>query len=175
MLTPDQLERLNQQIALEAYSSRLYLSMACWAHAERLSGIAAFLTGQHEHEEQHMHRLVNYVIETGGRVRILGVDEPPQEHESITALFASALDHERRISRAINQLVDTFLEEKDHATYNFLQWYVAEQHEEEFLFQGILDTIALIGEDGRGRFWIDKEIANQIKTEPNTVGGVNTN
>ncbi len=162
MLNDAQLTRLNDQIALEAYSSRLYLSMAFWAHSQRLPGVAAFFTNHHEHEEEHMHRLMDYIVQTGGRVVVGGVDEPPQEFKSITEAFDLALKHEQSISSSINALVDAFLEEKDHATYNFLQWYVSEQHEEEALFQGIIDSIELIGEDGRGRFWIDKEVRKNI-------------
>ena len=50
--------------------------------------------------------------------------------------------------------------EPDYATLQFLQWYVTEQHQEEFLFKSILDKIKLIGTEGQGIFFIDREIGN---------------
>ena len=50
-------------------------------------------------------------------------------------------------------------EEKDYSAFNFLQWYVAEQHEEEKLFSGILDKFNIIGNDGKSIYLIDKDLA----------------
>ena len=63
------------------------------------------------------------------------------------------------------ELAHTAFEEKDYSTFNFLQWYVAEQHEEEKLFNTILDKIRIIGTEGRGLYHFDQEIAKLI-TEP---------
>ncbi len=49
---------------------------------------------------------------------------------------------------------------QDYPTFNFLQWYVAEQHKEEKLFKSILDKLALAGDTGEGLYLIDKEIAS---------------
>ena len=69
------------------------------------------------------------------------------------------LKQEKENTRSINVLVDNCLKEKDYSTFNFLQWYVAEQHEEEMLFQSILDKIKIIGTDGQGVYLIDREVA----------------
>ena len=66
----------------------------------------------------------------------------------------------------INKTVDTFLAEKDYSTFNFLQWYVAEQHEEEHLFRNLIEKSKMIGEDGRGKFWLDKELAKATTASP---------
>ena len=50
-------------------------------------------------------------------------------------------------------------EEKDYSAFNFLQWYVAEQHEEEKLFNSIIDKFNLLGEDGRSLYFIDRDLA----------------
>lgn len=49
---------------------------------------------------------------------------------------------------------------QDYPTFNFLQWYVAEQHEEEKLFKSIIDKLALAGDTGEGLYLIDQEIAS---------------
>ena len=68
-------------------------------------------------------------------------------------------EHEKLITSKINELVGKTFEEKDYSAFNFLQWYVAEQHEEEKLFNSIIDKFNLLGEDGRSLYFIDRDLA----------------
>jgi ferritin len=61
------------------------------------------------------------------------------------------------------------LHHPDYSTFNFLQWYVAEQHEEEKLFKSIVDRLSLVGEDGKGLYFIDKELAELAKGAPASI------
>jgi ferritin len=73
-------------------------------------------------------------------------------------VFKKTFDHEKLVTKAIIDLAHGAISEQDYSTFNFLQWYVAEQHEEEWLFQSILNKIEVIGTDGKGLFFIDQEI-----------------
>ena len=64
------------------------------------------------------------------------------------------------MSESINKLVDIALNEKDYATHNFLQWYVAEQIEEEALARTMNDKLELIGDEKSGLYLFDKDILN---------------
>ncbi len=75
-------------------------------------------------------------------------------------------EHEQSITKEINALTHTAFSDQDYSTFNFLQWYVAEQHEEEKLFKSILDKIKLIGPDGNGLFFIDQEIRRMASATP---------
>ena len=79
-------------------------------------------------------------------------------------MFQELYDHEIYVSESINELVHVTLEEKDYATHNFLQWYVAEQIEEEALARTILDKINLIGNDKGGLYLFDRDV-QQITVE----------
>ncbi len=158
MLKPNILKLLNDQIALEDYSANLYLAMSSWCDSQKLTGSAKFLEMHSDEEHAHMRKLFKYVNETGAMAKVSAVEEPPSEYGSIKELFNMIFEHEQFITSKINELVDACLSEKDYSTFNFLQWYVAEQHEEEHLFRGILDMIDIVGVDGRGLFLIDKEI-----------------
>ena len=57
-------------------------------------------------------------------------------------------------------MVHISLEEKDYATHNFLQWYVAEQIEEEALARTVMDKLNMIGEDKGGLYLFDRDIEN---------------
>jgi ferritin len=149
---------LNRQIAEENYASQYYLAMASWCGKHGLQGSSKFLYLHASQEREHMMKLFRYVNDAGGHARVSAVQEPPAEFKSISNVMELVLEHERRLTSAINTLVETCLSEKDYSTFNFLQWYVAEQHEEERLFTSILDLIKITGTDGRGLFLIDKEI-----------------
>ena len=69
--------------------------------------------------------------------------------------------YEKYLQKAIveiNELAHAAMSSHDYSTFNFLQWYVAEQHEEEKLFKSVLDKLALVGTSGKGLFFIDKDL-----------------
>lgn len=158
MLSKSMINSLNNQIQLESYSSNLYLQMSAWAEIKGLEGCAAFLRTQAQDELTHMHRLFKYVYETGALPVIGTIKAPPTEYKSISEVFQQVHQHERLITSKINELMTLALKEQDHSTVNFLQWYVAEQHEEEHTMQMILDKIKNIGEKGSGVYFIDRAI-----------------
>jgi ferritin len=160
MLSATMVERLNQQINLEFFSANLYLQMSAWCESQGLEGCAAFLKGHANEEMGHMHRLFNYVNETGALPILGAVEAPPTEFKSVRDVFGQTYEHECLVTKRINDLVDTAMREKDYSTFNFLQWYVAEQHEEERLFKSILDKIEIIGFDGPGLFHFDREVGS---------------
>jgi ferritin len=157
---------LNRQINDENYASHYYLSMASWCSKKGFQGSAQFLYSQAEQEREHMMKLFRYVNNAGGHALVSALKEPPSEYKSVSAIMELVLKHEQHVTKSINTLVETCLAEKDFSSFNFLQWYVAEQHEEERLFTSILDLIKITGVDGRGLFLIDHEIgklANKSK------------
>ena len=166
MLSQKTIDRLNQQINLEIYSSHLYLQMSSWCAYRALDGCAAFLSQHADEEMTHMRRLFDYLQETGAFVIVGGMQAPPLEFDSITQMFEQIYEHEQLVTSKINDLVNLANTESDYATLQFLQWYVSEQHQEEFLFKSILDRIKLIGTEGQGMFFIDREIAN-MAANPN--------
>ncbi|PIE23380.1 MAG: ferritin [Neptuniibacter caesariensis] len=165
MLSSAMLQRLNEQINLEFYSSNLYLQMGAWAESKGYEGCAAFLYQHADEEMSHMKRLFTYVNETGAMAVIGQIDAPEAEFDSIKDLFKKVYEHECYITRKINDLAHVAFTNQDYSTFNFLQWYVAEQHEEEKLFNGIMDRINIIGEDGKGLFFIDKEVGEMAKND----------
>jgi ferritin len=160
MLSEKMIDHLNQQINLEIYSSHLYLQMSSWCAYQSLEGCATFLSQHADEEMMHMRRLFNYLQETGAFAVIGGMQAPATDFGSLTEIFDQIYKHEQLVTSKISDLVHLANTEPDYATLQFLQWYVAEQHQEEFLFKGILDKIKLIGTQGQGIFFIDREIAN---------------
>ncbi|WP_335965052.1 ferritin [Galbibacter sp. PAP.153] len=149
---------LNNQITVEAESSQIYLAMACWAEVKGLEGVAQFMYDQSNEEREHMLKLVKFINERGGHAKISALKAPNVTFGSFQEMFQMLHDHEILVSESINNLVHITLEEKDYATHNFLQWYVAEQIEEEAMARTILDKINLIGDDKGGLYLFDRDI-----------------
>ncbi len=149
---------LNNQIKSEAQSSQIYLAMASWAETKGLGGTAQFLYKHSDEERMHMLKLVQYVNERGGKAVVPELAQPDKDYKSISNLFDTLLNHEVMVSGEINNLVEICLNEKDYTTHNFLQWYVAEQIEEEALARTIMDKLSMIGEDKGGLYLFDRDI-----------------
>ncbi len=173
MLSPKTIDRLNQQINLEIYSSHLYLQMSSWCAYKSLEGCATFLSQHADEEMAHMRRLLKYLQETGAFAIMGGMQAPPTDFSSLTEMFEQIYEHEKLITGKINDLVHLANTESDYATLQFLQWYVAEQHQEEFLFKSILDKMKLIGTEGQGIFFIDREIANMAANRTQETTAMN--
>jgi ferritin len=149
---------LNEQIRIEAESSQIYLAMASWAEIQGFEGVASFMYAHSDEERMHMLKMIKFVNERGGHAQISTLAKPPVSFGSFKEMFKTLFDHEVMVSQKINDLVGITLTEKDYATHNFLQWYVAEQIEEEALARNILDKINLIGDDKGGLYLFDNDV-----------------
>tara|TARA_B100000427_G_scaffold309200_1_gene298041 strand:+ start:1096 stop:1596 length:501 start_codon:yes stop_codon:yes gene_type:complete len=160
MLTKKVEKSLNRQIELEANASQFYLAMASWAETKGLEGVANFFYRHSDEERGHMLKLIKYVNERGGHAIVPALDKPPKVFDCLSHVFQDLLDHEIMVSKEINNVVDICLKDKDYTTHNFMQWYVAEQIEEEALARHILDKLKLIGDDKGGLYLFDRDIVN---------------
>ena len=158
-------EALNGQITIEAESSQVYLSMACWAENQGFEGVAQFMYAHSDEERMHMLKLVKFINERGGHAMVPALEAPSPKFGSFKDMFQTLFDHEVMVSKSINDLVHISLEERDYATHNFLQWYVAEQIEEEALARTILDKINLIGDDKGGLYLFDNDVKQLVGQE----------
>ncbi len=159
MLSKKMQETLNEQIKIEAESSQVYLAMASWAEIQPgIDNVTAFFYQHSEEERQHMLKLIHFVNERGGFATVPALPQPQLTFPSIKHAFAALLKHEIFVSQSINKCIEVSLNEKDYATHNFLQWYVAEQIEEEALARTMNDKLELIGDDKSGMYLFDKDI-----------------
>ena len=159
---------INEQINAELYSAYLYLSMSSWFDSNGLKGFANWERVQAMEERDHALKFFDYVCARGGRAIMKQIAAPPASWKSPQEVFETQLDHELKVTGLINSLVDLAMAEKDHATVNFLQWFVSEQVEEEENARTILDQLTMIGQEkGVGLLYmLDKEMATRVYTPP---------
>ncbi len=150
---------LNNQVKMEAKSSAIYLAMAAFCDRLGFENSTEFFFGQADEERSHMLKIFKYIADAGGTPISPEVKDVPQEFESFRGVFEAALEQEIEVTKAINKIVSKAYKEGDHATANFLQWFVSEQQEEEFTARRRVELFDVIGEDGIGRYMIDQKIS----------------
>jgi ferritin len=158
MLSEKVQKALNHQLNAELYSSYLYLSMSAYFKHIDLEGFAHWMYIQAQEEALHAKKFYDFIHQRGGRVHLTQIDAPPTDWDSPVVVFENTLDHERKVTRLINELVDTAMEERDHATSIFLQWFVTEQVEEEESVGSVLQKLKLLRDSKNGIFMIDREL-----------------
>jgi ferritin len=151
-------ELLNQQIMMESKSSAIYLAMASWCDVIGYKESATYLYEQAEEEREHMLKIFHYVNDAGGRAFQPDVTDIQQNFTSLREIFELALQQEIKVSHAIHRIVEHCWKNQDIATFNFMQWFVQEQIQEETTARKILELFDVIGEAGVGLYFIDKEI-----------------
>lgn len=136
---------LNTQMTKEAEAAQIYLSFAAWASDEGYAGIANFLFRHANEERSHMMKIVTYILERGAKVKIEAIPAPGKTPTSILNCFEQVFEQEVANTKAIFKIVKKSFEEEDWATWQYLQWFVQEQTEEETLSLNLLDKIKIAG------------------------------
>lgn len=161
MLSEKMEEALNGQLNRELYAAYIYLAMSAYFEDQGLKGFASWMRAQSAEELTHAMKFYDYILSRGGRVALSRVEDPPGEWDSPLAAFEGALAHERKVTGWIAELKDLAIEERDHATRVFLQWFVTEQVEEEESVGEVIQRIRLAGEAPGGLFMVDKELGQR--------------
>jgi len=141
---------LNDQIKYEASASMQYLSMASWADANGLNGVADFFYSQSEEERLHMTKLVKFVNERGGTVVIPQLDKPKDTFKGLNELFETFLNSEMFVTEQINHII-----------------FECQQLEEEAMARTLLDKLNIIGDDKSGHYLFDRDINTIAASQEN--------
>lgn len=166
MITKKMEKVLNGQINKEFYSAYLYLAMSAYCNKLNMPGAEHWFRMQYDEEVIHMTKMFDYVMQHGGDVRLLQIDEPPHDFGTVLEAFEASLKHEQFVTQSINDLLDVAVEEKDHATQVFLQWFITEQVEEEANVQEIVQRLKLAGDNGGALMMLDDKLSQRMPPAP---------
>lgn len=162
---------LNEQIHAEFFSFYLYLSVSAYFTTQHLDGFAHWMTIQSQEEFGHAMKLFNYLNERGGTVQLQALDTPQREWASPSAAVEAVLNHEKHISKRINDLVNLANSENDHATTVVLHWYVNEQVEEEATADTLYHQVKMLEDSPHGLLMLDRELAGRtLQAAPTETG-----
>ena len=170
MISKKMEKALNEQVNAELYSAYLYLSMEAYFKSMNLNGFANWMRVQTQEEVAHAMKIYEFINERGGRITLKAIDGPETEWDSPLVVFKAVYEHEQKVTSLINDLVNLAIEEKDHATNTFLQWFVNEQVEEESSADDMVQQLKMMEKAPGGLFMLDRELAQRVFTPPATEG-----
>ena len=151
---------LNRQIEIEHEASMVYLSMATWAEKNLYPKTAAFFYAQSLEEREHMMKIIRYLVDLDRTPLLPATPRVNQSYQDLPAMLRQFLSQEQAVTKAIHHMVDLALQQKDYATFQFLQWFVAEQQEEEATARKAIDRCQVLTPEGHRRHALDDAIAH---------------
>ena len=154
-------KHLNDQIGAELYSAYLYLGMACSFDKIGLTGFAHWLKRQYHEENGHALRVISYINDNDGDIELKDIEASRVDWECPCEAMRIALEHERRITKRIYDIMKVAREEADFTTEGLLDWYVKEQLEEESALDKIVKKLEMIGDNKEGWIWMDKKLGER--------------
>ncbi len=152
---------INDQIQAEFYSAYMYLAMSVYFSGQNLDGIAHWLKVQYEEENEHAHKLIDFLLERGGTVELKAIQAPDKKYGSALQTFEKVLAHEKLVTSLIHKLYELAIKEKDYASQVFLQWFISEQVEEEANADAIVEQMKRIPENSAALFYFDKKLGKR--------------
>jgi ferritin len=145
--------------------------MAAYFESVNLKGFANWMLAQTQEELVHAMKFYDYIHERAGRVNLTSIAAPSTQWDSPLTAFEQVYEHEQKVTGLINDLVILAVSEADQAANSFLQWFVAEQIEEESSADEIVQKLRLLGEDRSGLLMLDQELGQRRFTPPATAEG----
>ena len=170
MISKKMEKALNEQVNAELLSAYLYLSMEAYFKSLNLNGFANWMRVQTQEEVAHAMKIYGFIDERGGRIALKAIEGPQTKWDSPLAVFKDIYKHEQKVTSLINNLVNLAIEEKDHATNTFLQWFVNEQVEEEASADQVVQQLKMMEKAPGGMFMLDRELGLRVFTPPAAEG-----
>ncbi len=155
-------EKLNEQINHEFYAGYLYLSMAAKFEEMSLTGFAHWMREQFKEEQEHAMKIFDYLIARGEKVELKEIQTPNDKWTKPVEAFKLALEHEKLVTSQITDIMETAMQVKDYPTVQLMNWYVAEQVEEEANVNEIIDKFSYINENQSNILMLDKLLGERV-------------
>lgn len=154
-------KQLNEQVTAEHQAALVYTQLAYELDRLSFDGMSSWMQAQADEEREHAQKFAQHLLDRDARVDIETVEMPSLKISTPLDAFEASLEHERKVSALIRELVKTADEVGDIDSRNLLNFFLEEQIEEEATVSGIIDRIKLVGNDGSGLLRIDAELGSR--------------
>ncbi len=169
MLKKEVVKLLNEQINKEFYSAYLYLSMSFYYADKNLSGFANWFKVQAMEERDHAMLFAEYLQNNSVRVELPEIKAPTADFENFATPLKGALEHEQFVTESIHNIYSEAFAVKDFRTMQFLEWFIKEQNEEEKNADELVQKYELFGQDSKGLYMMNQELAGRMYNPPSLV------
>lgn len=161
MIAKKIIEDINAQIHAEMWAAQLYLAMSIDARRMGARGMSHWLRKQHEEELQHAYKFIDYLESRNATAELADISGVPATWKCPLEMFEQALEHEQMITRRIEVICRTSLNEGDFATFQFLQYFLGEQVEEESWAMEMVDMLKCLGNDTAALYAFDNTLLDR--------------
>ena len=160
---------LNEQINKEFYSAYLYLEFSAYFEDEGLDGFANWYKVQAQEERDHAMLMFQYLQNNSHRPVLEGIARPTAAPNGRLEVLKAGLAHEQYVTNLIHTIYDAAYGVKDFRTMQFLDWFVKEQGEEEKTAEDMIKKMELYGDDAKGLYMLNSELAGRTSAAPSLV------
>ena len=169
MLNQKVAELLNTQVNKEFYSAYLYLHFSNFYTEQGLNGFANWYQIQAQEERDHAMLFVKYLQNNDMPVTYEAIDKPDADLKENMDPLKAGLKHEQYVTSLIHTIYEAAYEVKDFRTMQFLDWFVKEQGEEETNASDLIKKMELFGDDAKGLYMLNSEMAARVYSAPSLV------
>ena len=161
MINPQLQKALNEQVVNELSASYSYLSISAALAQLNLNGFAKWMREHSEEERTHAMKLFDFILDRGGQIELGIINAPEHKSGSARELVSAALEHEKLVTGEINSLYQLALDTNDYPAQVMLQWFIAEQVEEEKVTGDIVHQLEMAGDNTSALLLLDAKLENQ--------------
>ena len=169
MLSTKLHDAINAQVNAELWSAYLYLSMSLDAEAKGYKGVANWFYIQFQEEQAHARIFMNYLNSRDAKVELLPIEAVPSTWESVLEMYKHTLEHEKKVTSMIQNLVAIAKDDKDYASENRLIWFIDEQVEEEESARDMIFNLEAVEGNKYGMYMLDKDLASRVYNVPSPL------
>lgn len=169
MLSTKLHDAINAQVNAELWSAYLYLSMSLDAEAKGYKGVANWFYIQFQEEQAHARIFMNYLNSRDAKVELLPIEAVPSTWESVLEMYKHTLEHEKKVTSMIQNLVAIAKDDKDYASENRLIWFIDEQIEEEESARDMIFNLEAVEGNKYGMYMLDKDLASRVYNVPSPL------
>lgn len=151
-------DALKNQVNKEFFSAYLYLAFSNYYAGVNLDGFANWFEVQAQEELQHAMKFLKYLQDNGELVTLEAIAQPDATFSNNREPLAGALEHEKYVTDLINKIYSKAREVNDYRCCQFLDWFIAEQGEEEKNTSELLAKYDLLSGDAKGLYLLNNEL-----------------
>ena len=155
---------LKDQVNKEFYSAYLYLAFSNYYYGVSLDGFGHWFEVQAREEQEHAMKILKYLQDNNEKVTLEAIAAPNVDFSDHKAPLTAALKHEQYVTSLINAIYREARQCDDFRTCQFLDWFIAEQGEEEKNTSDLIAKFELFGSDAKGLYLLNAELNGRADT-----------
>lgn len=154
---------MRDQVNKEFYSAYLYLDISNYYYEKNLDGFGHWFMLQAKEEQEHALKILKYLQDNNEKVKLETIPAPEFNFTNLREPLVATLKHEQYVTGLIHAISKRARESDDFRSYQFMEWFVAEQGEEEKNTSGLIAKYDLFGDDPKGLYLLNNEFGGRTE------------